>query len=205
VGTGWRTRRHEGGPVGAGGQGGNGEQLTPPFLFLGAGVYARVKRREPAVRGAVPRLAPLPGRLGTDRGELPPRGAGDPGGGAVLRQLRRLPGVSLTVSPTVSPSPCLSRRLSHCVSLTVSPTVSRTAMKESRIVTEGISGGGEMSSRGRFVTPADFPRRECSPFRGLRGTPRTFGILSIVQGPFSVAPCQALTFRFATFVRWLCR
>ena len=37
----------------------------------------------------------------------------------------------------------------------------------------------------------DFPLYDC--------TPRKFGILSIVQGPLSVAPCQTLALRFATF------
>jgi pentatricopeptide repeat protein len=29
--------------------------------------------------------------------------------------------------------------------------------------------GGQMSSRGRFATPADFPRHDSTPYRGLRG------------------------------------
>jgi hypothetical protein len=46
-----------------------------------------------------------------------------------------------------------------------------------------------------LATPADFPQHDCSPSTydaKVRG-------LSIVQGPFSVAPCQTLALRFATF------
>jgi hypothetical protein len=43
-------------------------------------------------------------------------------------------------------------------------------------------------SRGRYATPADFPRHGGTPYRGLRVRRFAWG-LSIVQGPFSVAPC----------------
>jgi hypothetical protein len=53
-------------------------------------------------------------------------------------------------------------------------------------------------SRGRYATPADFPRRGGTPHQGLHV--RRWGLgLFIVQGPFSVAPCQTLESRFATF------
>jgi hypothetical protein len=39
-------------------------------------------------------------------------------------------------------------------------------MNKLRIVTLGIFGW-EMTSRGRFVTPADFPLQDCSPDRGM--------------------------------------
>jgi hypothetical protein len=58
--------------------------------------------------------------------------------------------------------------------------------------------GWEMCSHGRFAPPADFPLQHCSPCRGLRLRRESLG-LPIVQGPFSVAPCQTLVLRFATF------
>jgi hypothetical protein len=58
-----------------------------------------------------------------------------------------------------------------------------------------------MSSRGRFATPADFPLQDCSPryspYRGLHVAAKVWP-LSLVQGPFSVAPCQTLIVRFTT-------
>jgi hypothetical protein len=54
--------------------------------------------------------------------------------------------------------------------------------------------GGRYRSRGRFATPADFPLHEGTPYRGLHV--RRWGLgLSIVQGPFSVAPCSGTTSR----------
>jgi hypothetical protein len=51
---------------------------------------------------------------------------------------------------------------------------SRTAMRKWRIATCGISGGGEMSSRSHFATPADFPRHACSPVPDPNVTIRNF-------------------------------
>jgi hypothetical protein len=54
-------------------------------------------------------------------------------------------------------------------------------------------------SRGRFATPADFPQHDCSPYRRKTYAANVWD-LSIVQGPFSVAPCQTLAnVRFANF------
>jgi hypothetical protein len=51
--------------------------------------------------------------------------------------------------------------------------------------------GWERSSRGRFATRADFPIHDRSPFRGLHvAYDANVCALSIVQRPFSVAPCQ---------------
>jgi hypothetical protein len=50
-------------------------------------------------------------------------------------------------------------------------------MQKLRIVTA-------RSLTSRFAPPADFPRHDCSPYRG----PRNVWDSSIVQGPFSVAP-----------------
>jgi hypothetical protein len=36
---------------------------------------------------------------------------------------------------------------------------------------------GEMSSRGRFATPADFPRHDCSPYRGLHERRESVGFV----------------------------
>jgi hypothetical protein len=49
-----------------------------------------------------------------------------------------------------------------------------------------------------YTTPADFPPHKCSPYRGLR-VRRGVWDFPIIQGPFSFAPCQTLTLRFATF------
>jgi WD40 repeat protein len=55
------------------------------------------------------------------------------------------------------------------------PPKRRTAMEKLRIVTLGISSGDR--PRGRFATPADLPRRDCSPYshvharRGISAAP----------------------------------
>jgi hypothetical protein len=51
--------------------------------------------------------------------------------------------------------------------------------------------GWEMSSRGRFATPDDFPRHECSPFSHVHVRRERL----VVNGPFFVAP----EVRFAMF------
>jgi hypothetical protein len=63
--------------------------------------------------------------------------------------------------------------------------------------------GCEMSSRGRFATPADFPLRDCSPYshvhvrrESLRFVHRSRTIASIL---YLSCPCPTLTLRFATF------
>jgi hypothetical protein len=43
-----------------------------------------------------------------------------------------------------------------------------------------------------FATPADLPRHDGTPYRGCAYDVGVW-ILSIVHGPFSVAPCQPLT------------
>jgi hypothetical protein len=53
-------------------------------------------------------------------------------------------------------------------------------------------------SRGRFATPAEFPLDDCSQYRGLH-VRREFLVFVHRSGPFSVAPCQTLALRFATF------
>jgi hypothetical protein len=67
-------------------------------------------------------------------------------------------------------------------------------MQKWRIVTLGFRVGGR--SRGRYATPAEFTLHD-----GTGGYTYDDGVwdLSIVQGPFSVAPCQTLKSRFATF------
>jgi hypothetical protein len=49
--------------------------------------------------------------------------------------------------------------------------------------------GWEMSSRGRFVTPADISPRIVARTEGYTYAANVWD-LSLVQGPFSVAPCQ---------------
>jgi hypothetical protein len=71
-----------------------------------------------------------------------------------------------------------------------------TALEKRRIVSGGF--GWEIAhGRDRFATPADFPRRGGTPYRGYA---YDVGVrdVSIVQGPLSVAPCPTLTLRFAT-------
>jgi hypothetical protein len=55
-----------------------------------------------------------------------------------------------------------------------------------------------MSSRGRFATSADFPLQDCNPYRGLHVLRERLGAVHRSR-PFSVAPCQTLIVRFATF------
>jgi hypothetical protein len=71
-------------------------------------------------------------------------------------------------------------------------------MQKLRIVTIGISGGRSIA----HAADTRFP-----PISLYAMVPRTVGYaydvgvwdLSIVEGPFSVAPCQTLEPRFATF------
>jgi hypothetical protein len=81
--------------------------------------------------------------------------------------------------------PARARRANATSQLTrkASPTHTATAMEKLRIVTVGRSS-------------ADFPRHDCSPYRGLHVRRESVGL---VQGPFSVAPCRTRTLRFATF------
>ena len=53
-------------------------------------------------------------------------------------------------------------------------------------------------SRGRFATPADLPRHVVARTGGYMADARVWD-LSIIQGPFPVAPRRTLTLRFATF------
>ena len=73
-----------------------------------------------------------------------------------------------------------------------------------RIATIGVSGGRWLT-RGRFATPAEFLSRIVARVEGYTYDAIMWDV-SIVQAPFSVAPCQTLMFRFATFlhrcVRW---
>jgi hypothetical protein len=53
--------------------------------------------------------------------------------------------------------------------------------------------------RGRFATPADFPRHDGSPYRTVyHANTHAAKVwdLSVVQGPFPVAPCQTLPLRY---------
>jgi hypothetical protein len=54
-------------------------------------------------------------------------------------------------------------------------------------------------SRGRFATHADFPPHDCSPYSHVHVRRESLGFVSLVQGPFPVAPCQTLASRFAAF------
>jgi hypothetical protein len=53
-------------------------------------------------------------------------------------------------------------------------------------------------SRGRFATPADFPPHDVARTEGYTYAAKVWA-MCLVQGPFSVAPCQTLIDRFATF------
>jgi hypothetical protein len=48
----------------------------------------------------------------------------------------------------------------------------------------------EMSSRGRFATPADFPRHECSPYSHVHVRRERLGFVHRSGADFPVAPCQ---------------
>jgi hypothetical protein len=56
---------------------------------------------------------------------------------------------------------------------------------------------GDRSS-GRFATPADFPLHDCSPYSHA-DVRRLVWDSSLVQGPFSVAPCQTLSVTVGNF------
>jgi hypothetical protein len=65
-----------------------------------------------------------------------------------------------------------------------------TATRKSRIVTAGGWVRESSTLTSRFATPADSPLQDCSLTHTC--TPNTAKVwdLSLVQGPFSVAPCQ---------------
>jgi hypothetical protein len=73
-----------------------------------------------------------------------------------------------------------------------------TATHELRVVTVGVSGGRSLTRPFRDARQ-DFPLQDGIPYSHVR---RGAGVwdLSIVQGPFSVAPCRALALRFAMAV-----
>ena len=54
---------------------------------------------------------------------------------------------------------------------------------------DGRDFGGGISSRGYFATPADFPRRDCSPYRGLHVHRESLGFVHRSRS-ITVAPCQ---------------
>jgi hypothetical protein len=53
--------------------------------------------------------------------------------------------------------------------------------------------------RGRFTTPADFPRHDCSPYSHAHVRRERVGVVHRSRDHFLSPPCQTLTFRFATF------
>jgi hypothetical protein len=71
-------------------------------------------------------------------------------------------------------------------------------MGKLRIVTVGISGWGGRS-HGRFATPADSARHECSPYRGLHVRRESVGCVHRSRAFLCRARAKPLTFRFATF------
>jgi hypothetical protein len=75
---------------------------------------------------------------------------------------------------------------SRCGFRAAASSAGKWATSRLRIVTLGISGGRR--SRGRFAKPTE----------GYTYAAKVWD-LSIVQGPFAVAPCQTATLRFATF------
>jgi hypothetical protein len=58
--------------------------------------------------------------------------------------------------------------------------------------------GWEMSPRGRFATPADFALQHCSPYSHVHARHERLGV--VVQGAFSVAPCQNLIVAMRMFL-----
>ena len=78
------------------------------------------------------------------------------------------------------------------------PRAGTTAMKKSRIVTEGISGGGSLT--GAVTRRLPISLDTMVPRTGNYTYDVGFWDLSIVQGPFSVAPCRTLALRFATLL-----
>jgi hypothetical protein len=84
--------------------------------------------------------------------------------------------VAACVPPRRRRKPISVKRCNHCVSA--------ESKSDGRLLTLP------------FATPADFPRHECTPYRGLH-VRHTRVALSCLQKPFSVAPCQTLFVRFA--------
>ena len=64
-------------------------------------------------------------------------------------------------------------------------------MHKLRIENGGVSGG---RSRGRYATPADFPRHDCSPYSHVHVRCDSLGVVHR-SSAFSVAPCQTLAIR----------
>jgi energy-coupling factor transporter ATP-binding protein EcfA2 len=58
--------------------------------------------------------------------------------------------------------------------------------------------GGRDRSRGRFATPADFPRHDCSPYSHVHVRRESVGCVHRSGGHSLSPPCQSLTIRFAT-------
>jgi hypothetical protein len=73
----------------------------------------------------------------------------------------------------------------------VSPIAPHTAMKQLRIVTSGISGGGSLTRP--FRDARRFPLTRFSPYSHAHVGRERFGICPSFQGPFSVAPCQTFS------------
>jgi hypothetical protein len=121
----------------------------------------------------------------------------------VKRHVWRIPDSSPSPSVVTHPTRLrptvrkLERAKRHSVRFMNHGTLGATATKKWRIVTSGISGGQ--------IAHAVVSRRPPIPLYTM--VPRTEGYAcdvevwdsSIVQGPFSFAPCQTLVSRFATF------
>jgi hypothetical protein len=65
-----------------------------------------------------------------------------------------------------------------------SPCVTCAAMQTKEANRDVWAFGWEMSSRGRFTTPADFPRHDCSPYSHVHARTRKFEICSSFKGHF---------------------
>jgi hypothetical protein len=108
------------------------------------------------------------------------------GGASMPPRRKSLPGVAMAMrirSPYLSMAATCNTTPARAMAFTAAEPARHTAMKM-RIVTVGFRVGDR--SRGLFTTPADFPRQDCTPYRGLH-VRRECLDLYIVQGPFSVA------------------
>jgi hypothetical protein len=61
----------------------------------------------------------------------------------------------------------------------------------------GLFGGGEISSRARFATPADFPRQDCGPYSHVHVRHESLGFVHRSRAIFCPRAKPQLLLRFA--------
>ena len=89
-------------------------------------------------------------------------------------------------SPPAAPPPRACRRGGACAAAApATPAPASEFTTRTQRINRNVRGfGREMSSRGRFATPADHPLHDCSPCRGATRTTQQFGICPSLKGHF---------------------